>query len=289
MFKSDNFTPVEQISLAQEVTKIGIQQTPLTSLLMSKGVEKATSTIYTFREKTLSHDEDITAAEGAETTEFQTTSRRELNNVLQIFKKAVAISGSAQAMNGGQLNKELEDRLFELKVNMEKALINSLKDDGSTTGVRKMSGLIEFADPTNAVTATGTVTEDDVKKMARKLWEQDLAEGTIYALVNADIKETIDSIYVDRYNYNHVTTNFGALAESVNTNYGKINFILSKHVPSDKVVFFNDNYVDLAYLREPVLSPLAKSGDSDKFQVVAESTLVVKSPKGVGVATLEKE
>lgn len=285
LFKSTNFTNAEQISLAQEIAKIGVQATPFTSLLMSKGVEKATSTIHTWREKSLSHDEDITAAEGADTTEFQATARRELNNVLEIFKKGASISGTAQAMANGQLAQEVSDRLLELKVNMERKLINGQKDDGSVTGIRKMSGLIQFADPSNAVPVTGDVTEETIKNIARKLWEQDLAEGAIYAFVNADIKEQIDAIYKDRYNYNHVTTNFGALVDTVNTNYGVVNFVLSKHVPADKIVAFNDNYVDLAYLREPHFEPLAKNGDSTRGQVIAEATLKIASPKGVSVAT----
>src|SRR5690606_34047532 len=202
MFQSTNFTNAERISLAEEIAKVGVQATPLTSLLIAKGVEKATSTIYTWREKALSHDEDISAEEGADTTEFQVSARRELNNVLEIFKKGVSISGTAQAMNAAQLAEEVNDRLLELKINIEKKLINGIKDDGSTSGIRKMSGLIEFADEQNAVNVTGEVTEDTIKEIARKLWEQDLAEGNIYALVNADIKEQVDAIYKDRYNYN---------------------------------------------------------------------------------------
>lgn len=287
MFKSTNFTNAERISLAEEIAKVGVQATPLTSLLIAKGVEKATSTIYTWREKALSHDEDISAEEGADTTEFQVSARRELHNVLEIFKKGVSISGTAQAMNAAQLAEEVNDRLLELKINIEKKLINGIKDDGSTSGIRKMSGLIEFADEQNAVNVTGEVTEDTIKEIARKLWEQDLAEGNIYAFVNADIKEQVDAIYKDRYNYNHITTNFGIVVDTVNTNYGVINFVLSKHVPADKMVVFNDNYVSLAYLREPQFEPLAKTGDSTKGQVIAEATLKVASPKGVGVVTVE--
>lgn len=287
MFQSTNFTNAERISLAEEIAKVGVQATPLTSLLIAKGVEKATSTIYTWREKALSHDEDISAEEGADTTEFQVSARRELHNVLEIFKKGVSISGTAQAMNAAQLAEEVNDRLLELKINIEKKLINGIKDDGSTSGIRKMSGLIEFADEQNAVNVTGEVTEDTIKEIARKLWEQDLAEGNIYAFVNADIKEQVDAIYKDRYNYNHITTNFGIVVDTVNTNYGVINFVLSKHVPADKMVVFNDNYVSLAYLREPQFEPLAKTGDSTKGQVIAEATLKVASPKGVGVVTVE--
>jgi len=288
MFKSTNFTDMESISLSKEIALIGVQSTPLTSMLMAKGnIEKALSTVYTWRAKTLDNTDDLSAVEGSDTTVFHETARAELNNILEIFKKGASISGTAGAMQTTQFASEINDRLLELKINMEKKFINGLKNDGSITPFkRQLSGLIEFADVSNAVAVTGAVIEDDVKSVMRNLWNQDLAEGTYYALVGADIKEQIDAIYKDRYSYSHVTTDFGLLVDSVNTNYGKVNFVLSKHVPVDKMVVFNDNYLDLAYLRVPTFEPLAKSGDNVKGQVVAEATLKVGSNKAVAVLTV---
>lgn len=288
MFKSSNFTNLEQISLAKEIALIGVQATPFTSMLMAKGnVEKALSTVYTWRAKTLDNAEDLSAVEGSEEIVFYETARAELSNILEIFKKGASISGTAVAMKSTQFAEEVNDRLLELKINMEKKFINGLKADGSVTPFkRQLSGLIEFADASNAVSATGAVTEDTVKVVMRNLWNQDLAEGTVYAFVNADIKEQIDAIYKDRYGYSHVTTNFGLLVDSINTNYGTVHFVLSKHVPADKMVVFNDSYVDLAYLREPHFEPLAKTGDNVKGQVIAEATLKVGSPKGLAVVTV---
>ncbi|MGG4039288.1 SU10 major capsid protein [Heyndrickxia ginsengihumi] len=288
MFKSSNFTNAEQISLAKEIAVIGVQSTPLTSMLMAKGnIEKALSTVYTWREKTLDNTDDLSAVEGEDTTVFYESARAELSNILEIFKKGASVSGTAIAMKSTQLAEEVNDRLLELKINMEKKFINGLKADGSVAPFkRQLSGLIEMADPSNAVAVTGSVTEDNIKQVMRNLWNQDLAEGNVYAFVNADLKEQIDAIYKDKYGYNHVTTNFGLLVDSINTNYGTVNFVLSKHVPADKMVVFNDNYVDLAYLREPTFEPLAKTGDSVKGQVVAEATLKVGSKKGVAVVTV---
>ncbi|PAE12465.1 phage major capsid protein [Niallia circulans] len=288
MFKSSNFTNLEQISLAKEIALIGVQATPFTSMLMAKGnVEKALSTVYTWRAKTLDNAEDLSAVEGSEEIVFYETARAELSNILEIFKKGASISGTAVAMKSTQFAEEVNDRLLELKINMEKKFINGLKADGSQAPFkRQLSGLIEFADATNAVSATGAVTEDTVKEVMRNLWNQDLAEGTVYAFVNADIKEQIDAIYKDRYGYFHVTTNFGLLVDSINTNYGTVHFVLSKHVPTDKMVVFNDSYVDLAYLREPHFEPLAKTGDNVKGQVIAEATLKVGSPKALAVVTV---
>ena len=60
MFTNTNFTASEKISLSQEIALIGVQATPFTSLLMAKGnVEKALSTVYSWREKALDNAADM--------------------------------------------------------------------------------------------------------------------------------------------------------------------------------------------------------------------------------------
>lgn len=288
MFKSTNFTEKEQISLSKEIAVIGVEETPFTSMLMAKGnIEKALSTVYTWREKTLNTLDDISAVEGSDDITFHESARAELNNVLEIFKVGVQISGTAEAMKSTQLNQEVADRLLELKVNMEKKFLLGTKNDGSVAPFkRQMAGLFAQADASNDVAVTGTIAEADIKQAMRNLWSKNLGSGNVYAFVNADLKEQIDSIYTDKYGYNHVTTDFGLLVDSINTNYGRVHFVLSAHVPADKVVFFKDSYVDLAYLRKPQVEALAKTGDNKKAQIVAEATLKVASPKAVAVVTV---
>ncbi|MFJ5563635.1 SU10 major capsid protein [Lysinibacillus xylanilyticus] len=284
---TNGFTATESISLSKELALLGVQQTPFTSLLLSKGVEKALSTIHTWKEKTLATDGETDSVEGADTVTFQQSSKREISNILQIFKRAVSISGTAQAMQSGKFNEEVADRLLELKIKLESVLINGLKKDGSKTPfIRQMSGVIEFGDASNNVAVTGAITESDIKTAMRNLWNQNLAEGQVYALINADLKEQVDAIYKDRYGYQHVTTSFGLLVDEINTNYGSVKFILSKHTPADKVVFVNDAYVNMIALREAHYENLAKTGDNTKGHVVGEYSLMVGSPKAVAVLTV---
>ena len=282
---TNGFTATEQISLSQELALLGVQDTPLSSLLLSKGVEKAMSTVYTWKEKTLATDGDTDAVEGADTVTFQKSDKRELSNILQIFKRAVSVSGSAEAMQSTKLNEEIADRLLELKMKLESVLINGLKKDGSKTPyIRNMSGLIEMADNTNA--KSNSDVEALIKDGMRTLWNNKLTGGTYYAFVNADVKETIDGIYKDKYSYQHKETNFGLLVETINTNYGVVNVVLSRDIPANKIVLFNDSYVNMAALREAHFEKLAKTGDSTKGHVVGEYTLKVGSPKAVAVLTV---
>lgn len=282
---TNGFTATESISLSNELALLGIQSTPLSSLLLSKGVEKALSTVFTFKEKTLDATDDISAVEGADTDVFQASAKRELTAILQIFKKAVSISGSAEAMQSAKFTEEVADRLLELKMNLEKVLINGTKADGSQAPfIRKMAGVIESADTENAGTGADVVAL--LKDGMQNLWNNDLSEGSYYAFVNADVLEKFNKAYEGNYSYSHVTTNFGLQVSSINTNFGVVNIVLSKNMPVDKIMLFNESYLNMVALREAHFESLAKTGDSTKGQIVGEYSVKVGSPKAVAVLTV---
>lgn len=287
MITSQNgFTPVESISLSKELALLGVQATPLSSLLLSKGVEKAISTVHTFHEKALDTTDDLTAVEGGDTTVYQASSKRELHAILQIFKKAVSISGTAEAMQSTKFSEEVADRLLELKINLEKVLINGTKADGSASPfIRTMAGVIQSADAAND--ATGADVVELLKEGMENLWNNDLSEGSYYAFVNADVLEKFNKAYEGNYSYSHVETNFGLKVSSINTNFGTVNIVLSKHVPVDKIMLFNDGYINMVALREAHFEQLAKTGDSTKGQIIGEYSVKVGSPKAVAVLTVE--
>ena len=283
---TNGFTTGELVDLSSEIVKLGVTHTPFTSLLLSKGsVNKAMSTVYSWIEKTVDDTDDITFAEGSKTDEFQKTVKRELSNILQIFKKATEVSGTAEAMQSTLMSQEVADRLLELKMNLENTLINGIKDDGSSTGIRRMSGLIESRDTANDI--GGAHPFDVIKQGMEKLWDSKLAPtGEFYAFMNAGVKEQLDNEFVDSYSYAHVNTNFGLQVQTLNTNFGVVHVVLSRYIPEKQIVLFNEAYTDIVTLRNAHFEPLAKTGDAVRGQVVGEYSLKVASPKAVALLKL---
>lgn len=289
MIKFENLTASEQVNLSQEIALVAPMSTPLYSLLLANNKsQNVTSPIFTWREKTLDSTADITVPEGSETTVFQSSTRAELNNVAEILKKAVSVSGTAQAtdVNGiaDLFSSEVNDRLVELKINAEKKLINGTKDDGSVSGVRATGGLIEWVPATHKL--EGAVTEANLKATVRKLWDAGLESGEYFAILNADAKESVDGLFAGQYSYIAQESKFGLVVSTYQTNYGNINFILDRHVPADKVVMFDVNYLSVANLRQPFFEVLGKTGDSVKGHVIAELGLKVLSPKALAMLTI---
>ncbi|MEY9866620.1 uncharacterized protein YcgL (UPF0745 family) [Peribacillus sp. B2I2] len=292
MLDTNKLTSQENIHLTDEIAVVAPKATPFMTLLMGKGKVKSTSAkVHTWREKTLDFS-DVTVAEGVEATNFKNSVRAELNNILEIFLKSTSVSGTAQASGatGDLFAQEINDRLVEVKVAIEKRLIAGVKDDASVSGVRKMAGLLSYVDAGNTYNSEGVkaISEKDVRNLARKLFDAGNENAEIYALVSPDSKEWIDELYKANYNYTHTENNFGIVVSSINTNYGTINFVVDRFMANDKIVAFDINAVSVAFLRQPAFEQLAKTGDNIKGQIVAEATLEVASRKSVALLNIKQ-
>jgi len=291
MIKTSNFTQHENIDLSKEIALVTPTDTPFTTLLMNKKlVETAGSVTINWREKTLDDTADISKTEGFTVDTFVSSGRAEKSNVMEIFSKAVQVSGSAQASNVTGINdlfaSEINDRLTELKVNIEKKMLApSNYNDGSTEPyIRRMKSIFEQVDPANVVDINTAPTQADFKAVVKKLWDAGVGSNEFYAFVNADFKEIIDGFYANQINYNMPMDTFGFVANKVITNYGVVNVVLNRHMPVDKILVVDPAYLRLVYLRKPAFEMLAKDGDNIKGMVITECSLKVLNSKAVAVA-----
>ena len=291
MIKTSNFTAHENIDLSKEIALVAPSDTPFSTLLMNKKlVETAGSVTINWREKTLDDTEDISKVEGHTPDTFTSSARAEKSNVMEIFSKAVQVSGSAQASNIVGINdlfaSEINDRLTEVKVNIEKKVLAPTNyNDGSTEPfIRRMKSIFEQVHPDNVVEIETAPTQADFKAVVKKLWDAGLGSNEFYAFVNADFKEIIDGFYANQINYNMPMDIFGFVANKVITNYGVVNVVLNRHMPVDKILVVDPAYLRLVYLRKPAFEMLAKDGDNIKGMVITECSLKLLNSKAVAVA-----
>jgi len=291
MIKTNNFTIHENIDLSKEIALITPSDTPFSTLLMNKKlVETAGSVTINWREKTLDDTEDISKTEGFTVDTFVSSGRAEKSNVMEIFSKAVQVSGSAQASTIVGINdlfaSEINDRLTEVKVNIERKMLAPANyNDGSTEPfIRRMKSVFEQVHPDNVVDITTAPTQNDFKAVVKKLWDNGLGSSEFYCFVNADFKEIIDSFYANQINYNMPMDTFGFAANKVITNYGIVNVVLNRHMPVDKILVVDPAYLRLVYLRKPAFEMLAKDGDNIKGMVLTECSLKLLNSKAVAVA-----
>lgn len=288
MIKTADLLNSEKVELLDEITLVQPTDTPFSTMLLnSKRATRINSIMPVWREETLDDTEDITVPEGSETTIFQKSNRVELSNVCQIFKKAVQVSGTMEVVGVEGISDiyahEVANRLTELKINMEKALINSVYDDGSTSGVRRMRGLLNWV--LDAQKMTGALTEDSFNQFVKLLWDNGLGANNYVLMCNADVKLKIDALYKDQVQYVNVSQDddFGVLVNNIITNFGNVKVVLNRHMPAGKMVLFDPSYLRLGFLRPPFTERLAKDGDYISGHVIAEGTLIVLNRKAIAL------
>lgn len=288
VFNSENFTASEGTSLSTEFGLVGNTQTPLLSYLLGKGqVTKATGRIHSWIEKTLDASDASARPEGQDPIVGVTSGRRELNNPLEIFHKAVAISGTAAAISPTEFAEEINMRMLEMKVALNRKLIAGVRNDGSNGSPRTMAGLSNWATTENTVTATA-VSEAAIRSAMKLIYDAGVGFGTYVAVVNVETKNAIDQLFKEDFSYVKNVTDgllpqtFGLVVSQYQTNYGTLNFIVDQAVAVNEIVIANADMLRVSFLRSPFYRDLAITGDiQNKAFVGAEATLEVLTPKAV--------
>lgn len=302
MVMRKDFVKGEVMDLSEVIALVSPTDTPLTTLLMSKGyVESARDITVMWREKELNNNRDTLIKEGATAGDPIFSSRRTLSNTCQILEKVTEVSGTAQALEvPGMTNlfyAEVEDRLQEMKRDMEWYFINGTRADEADDTPRQMNGLLNLINDDHIIDGTGGITEDLLLDTLQKMWERgaiDKNDG-FYAFVNVATKRQINkmvktnpqSLIVDIMGLNKV---FGVTYNLFKSDFGNLNLIMSRHIPEDTMLIVDLEQVQIAELRSTFYEDLPVAKDAAKGHVINESTIkLLNSYAGAKIINLNKK
>jgi hypothetical protein len=247
------------------------------------------------------------AVDGDDATAGSLNVTKRLGNYTQISTKVVSISGTSQAVvAAGDSNKmgyQLLKVSKELKRDMEGILTNNqVKSAGTSSAARKLAGLPAWlgtntvfettgatagANPTTldgtavrtynyttTVAGTSALTETMVKSMLQKVFSS-TGESPEYMLVSPVNKQTISTFTGNGTRFNMVEDKVLQTAVDIyQSDFGDVKVVPDIFLANSGDVYaINPNYVRVAYLRPFQTTPLAKTGDSDKKQLLVEYTL----------------
>lgn len=283
MIKRENFLDMEVVDLAEEIKLVSPTDTPLTTLLMGRGlVEKANDITVTWRERELNTNRGTLKLEGAEAGAVITSTRGSLSNVCQIIEKVTQVSGTARALKpkgiGDVFTAEVNDRLIETKRDLEWYFINGTKTLEADNTPRQMAGLINLVNDNNVVTTGGALTEEHFLDALQKMWDKG-AQGEYFAFVNATQKRAINALAKAGNNVRWILDNgsmantFGVGVSKIVTDFGEVNLVLDRYMDNDKILTVDLNEVRIAELRPTFYEDLPKAGDYFKGHVINESTI----------------
>ena len=280
-----------------------------TPFMSSVGKTKATAVYHEWQTDALAAAVGNNAAvEGADATSLTVTPTARVGNRTQISTKTVQIAGTEETINKAGRKSEKAYQLAkassELKRDMEKTLLsNNVAAAGDSSTARTLGGLQAWLN-TNAVLGSGgtagsggTVARGSgtdaafTEAMLKSAVKQAFVQGgnPTVLMVTPTQKQVVSGfagIAAQRYEApsNAPTTIVGA-ADVYLSDFGTLSVVPNRFMTADsgdggEVAFVLDpEYAAVAYLRPFQTNELAKTGDSEKTQLLVEYTLEVKNEK----------
>ena len=283
-----------------------------TPFMSSIGKTKATAVYHEWQVDSLAAASLSNAAvEGADASSATMGVTTRAGNRTQIFQKTVQIAGTLEAVDKAGRKSEKAYQLAkassEVKRDMELTLLsNQVAAAGNSSTARTLGGLqawlatngdfgtsgVAGASGTTARTdgTDRTFTEAILKTVVKEVYT---AGGNPKVLmVNPAHKQTVSAfagIAAQRYMApsNEATTIIGA-ADVYLSDFGTMSVVPNRFMNStnacDETAFVIDpDMLAIAYLRPFATNELAKTGDSEKTQLICEATLEVKNEGAHGI------
>ena len=291
--------------LIDVIYDISPTETPILSTLART---KATAVFHEWQSDSLASATSANAAvEGADPTSATISPTVRLGNYTQIVQKTIQVSGTLEAVNKAGRKSEkayqLSKAASELKRDMETILgANQGRDAGSSSSARKLGALLSWiktntdagtsgTDPTTIGVstrsdgATRTFTETLLKTVVAEVF--DSGGNPTMLVVNSGLKQKVSSfagIAAQRYMApgDQPTTIIGA-ADVYMSDFGTLSVTPDRFIRTRDAFLIDPEYAAVAYLRPFQTNDLAKTGDSEKTQLLAEFTLEMRNEAAHGL------
>jgi hypothetical protein len=270
--------------------------------------EKATAVNHEWQTQALASVDTANAVlEGDDATTDAATPTVRLGNICQISDKVARVTGTQRAVDHAGRDDELEYQEMlkglELKRDMESIIVgtNQAKVTGNDTTARKTASLLSWiktntskgASGTDPSAADGTGTRTDG---TQRVFTEASLKSVLQSVWNSGGKP--DTIMVGGFNKQVFSTFTGratpiedtkakkivAAVDAYESDFGRLKIVPNRFQRSRDVLVLQMDMWALAYLngRRMVSIPLAKTGDSDRRQMLSEYALVSRNEKASG-------
>ena len=282
-----------------------------TPIMSSIGKTKATGVYHEWQTDALAASTTANAlVEGADATAADLSPTTRIGNYTQIVGKTIQVSGTLEAVDKAGRKSEKAYQLAkassEIKRDIETIITaNQGQAAGSSNSTaRVMGSLLSYiktntskngtsvtgVDPTTVGVSTRTdgttrtFTEAMLKDVVAKVFTSGGTPSTLF--VSPALKQVVSGfsgLAAQRY---QVPTSGQATilagADLYQSDFGVLQIVPNRFMRTRDALVLDPEYAALAYLRPFQTIELAKAGDSDKTQILAELTLEVKNEAAHG-------
>jgi len=295
--------------LSDVIYNISPTDTPLLNTL-ARG--KATAVYHEWQTDSLAAATTNNAAvEGADASDATMSPTTRLGNYTQIVQKTIKISGTLEAVDKAGRKSEkayqLSKASAELKRDIETILTaNQGRSAGDASTARQMGAMLSWI-KTNTSKSSGTTAGVDPTTIGVST----RTDGTQRAFTETILKDVVQKVYSSGGNPKILmvgpfqkqavssfagiaaqrfmapadapTTIIGA-ADVYMSDFGTISVVPNRFMRTRDALVLDPEYAAVAYLRPFATNELAKAGDAEKTQILAELTLEMRNEAAHGIA-----
>lgn len=287
--------------LSDIVYDISPTDTPLLSALPRA---KATAVLHEWTTHALAAAAANEAIEGDDATIKAASPKTRLNNRCAISTKTAGVTGTQQVVDkvGMQdaLAEEVGYNLAEVKRDIEYMLhLNQAKVAGNDSTARKSAGLPTWFAASGNISTSGTAATGDGTDTQTQGTQRAFTETLLQTVSQSCFSNGGKPTMLDVSPFNkrqvsgfsgnvtrHVTASEQKLINSIDVyedDFNKLKVVPNRFALARNALLIDPEYMAIAYLRGFRTMDLAKTGDSEKKQVLAEWTLEVRNPLAHGL------
>lgn len=300
---ADTLTSFTAIGNREDLSSIVYEISPAeTPFLSAIPKTKAAGTKHEWQTHALTAPSGSNAVlEGDDATTDAATLNTRVYNYRQISDKVARVTGTQEAVdNAGKKAKmaeQMQARMKELKTDVETALLGNVASvAGNATLAPKLGGLQAWVKTnidkaSDATASAGNGTDIHTDGTARALQESQVEAVLALAWSNGGnptlgILNAFQKRKFASFSGSSTKTSDGDKKKVVNSVDiyidplgNEVRLVPCRHAPTDVIYFVDPEMVKFAVLRDFRSSDLAKTGDSERKQIIVEATLEVCSEK----------
>jgi hypothetical protein len=219
-------------------------------------------------------------AEGADPVSGINFTRTTPYNITQIYQDEVEVTRTAEkaAMYGvkSEAAYQIAKRVKENAIKLERNTILGTRNDDSTNKKRSMGGLDYFI-ATNVDSTTTVITNAKILDILQNSYNYG---GAIdYFLMGGTQKRQISALYSTYVRISRDDNVRGSVVDYFESDFGRIYMVLDRWVPTRFMFGIESQYVNFSWFDRFFTEALAKTGDRQKWEVLAEVSLKVRNEK----------
>ncbi len=301
---TDTFETYASIGNREDLTDVIYNIAPIDTPFIS-GIEvtDATATLHEWQTDTLAAAAQNAVIEGDDATTTAAVATVRPSNTCQISDKVPRVTGSQQAIlkagRGDELEYQIAKMAKEIKRDMESDLLrNNAEVTGSSGTARELGGVptwltSNLSEAGDATTSTGggdnartdgtarAFTEAQLKSVIKQCWDEG---GDPDCLMLGSFNKQVASTFTG-----NATREVGAADRQLyaaidiyDSDFGELQIMPNRFQDASHGFVFQKDMWAVAYLRQFQLQNLAKTGDSERRQLIVEFTQEARNEAASG-------